>query len=202
MNIQGVQVQNRVRFMTRVALLVALSIAIRRFITPPIHGLNLGGLPLVVAGFVLGPFGGACVGALSDVLGVAFSPYSYLPFYTMTAALTGAVPALVYRALGGRPEARSVERRRGASRHQPSDPSAAERPGAPGPLPEFRTVSIAIAFGQLLTKGIMIPLFEHGLTGIPTLILVLKALPIQILHVPFYAVIAVPVLRVRQLWES
>lgn len=87
---------NSVSFVTRIAVLTALAVLVRRILTPQVAGLNLGGFPLVISGLLLGPIGGAYVGGLSDVIGVYLAPRgAFNPFFTLTAMLTASVPALV-----------------------------------------------------------------------------------------------------------
>lgn len=154
------------RLVTQIAVLTALSVLVRRFLTPQVSGLNLGGFPLVLSGLVLGPAGGAYVGALSDVVGAYLVPHGeFNPVFTLTAMLTAAVPALVLRAWG-----------------EPRVPR-------PGPL------LVAILAGQLTTKAMIIPLYHQLLTGVPWWIDATKGLVVQLAHGPLYAFLAVQILR-------
>lgn len=154
------------RFLTQIAVLTALSVLIRRFLTPQVSGLNLGGFPLVLSGLMLGPTGGAYVGALSDVVGAYLVPHGeFNPIYTVTAMLTAAVPALVLRASG--------------------------EPRVPRPAP----LLLAILTGQLITKVMILPLYHQILTGVPWWIDATKGLVVQLAHGPLYAFLAIQILR-------
>lgn len=152
--------------LAQIAILTALSVIVRRFLTPQVTGLNLGGFPLIVSGLVLGPMGGAYVGGLSDILGAALAPHgAFDPVYMLTAVLTAAVPALVLRSLGA-----------------PRTPS-------------LGALMLAITVGQGLTKGLIQPFYRQMLTGIPWWIDASHGLLVQILHIPLYAWLAAQVLR-------
>ncbi|MBM3461612.1 MAG: folate family ECF transporter S component [Armatimonadetes bacterium] len=160
----------RTLFITQVALMVALAVVVRRLATPQVPMLNLGGLPIILAGLILGPLAGACTGAISDVLGyffVAVGPYH--PAFTLTAALTGALPPLILRGLPGR--AASV-----------ADESVAR-------------LAVAIFIGQTITKVGMKPFIMHELFGWSIWLTAKVNLVVQLVHAPLYAVVARPLLR-------
>jgi ECF transporter S component (folate family) len=91
------------RKLVMMALLIALAILLRRILSLPftlggIHFgmVSFGGFPIILAGLLFGPLEGAIVGAVSDVLGFPFMPKGpYIPYFTVTAALTGMIPALI-----------------------------------------------------------------------------------------------------------
>ena len=154
------------RFTAQVGLLVSLSVVIRRVITPQISGLNLGGLPLLLSGLLLGWRGGAAVGALSDFLGSMLAgTHAYLPYYSVTAALTGALPPLLLSR--GRPLQRT---------------------------PSWVSLLAAIATTQLLTKVVLIAPFDAWLMHTPLALEVGKKLSVQLLHIPLYTVALRPLL--------
>jgi len=76
----------------------------------PIAGINglkvtFSFLPIMLAGFVFSPGAGALVGGLTDILGylIKFHAYGpYFPGFTLTMALSGALPVLIYKLLGGK----------------------------------------------------------------------------------------------------
>jgi ECF transporter S component (folate family) len=59
--------------------------------------IGLGHLPILLAGILLGPFWGAAVGALSDVVGFMVSPLGgfFIPGITISAALWGFIPGII-----------------------------------------------------------------------------------------------------------
>jgi len=160
---------SRTRFLTHVGVLVAVAVVVRRVVTPQIPGLNLGGLPIVIAGLLLGPLGGAYVGAISDVVGYCVAPPGpFHPFYTVTAALTGALPPLLLRVAPRRAQADEMS---------------------------FERLLFAVLITQVLTKCVMIPLFNEWLLGIPTHVTAARNIIVQVVHAPLYAVAAQAVLR-------
>lgn len=97
----------RSRAISVTGLLMALSVILSRFASlrlaiGGIEGIRIGigGLPNMIAGIVLGPWYGFAAGALSDILGMAISPMgAYMPHFTLTSALFGAIPGMVLRLL-------------------------------------------------------------------------------------------------------
>jgi len=63
--------------------------------------IGLGDLPILLAGILLGPFWGAAVGAVSDVLGFIIAPLGdfFIPGITLSAALWGFIPGIIVRVL-------------------------------------------------------------------------------------------------------
>lgn len=154
------------RRVAQIAVFAALSVVVRRFLTPPISGLNLGGFPLVMSGLVIGPVSGAWVGAISDLVGAQLAPHgSYDPVYTCTAMLTAAVPALMLRGM------RETW------------------------VPRLPSLMASMFVGQVLTKCAIIPLYQQYLTGVPFALAAAKAFGVQLLHVPIYAILAQQILR-------
>ncbi len=92
-------------------LLVGLSVVLTRIgsIRIAIAGvegvrIGFGGLPIILAGVMFGPTAGALVGAVGDVVGYFVNPLgAYMPHFTLTSALTGAIPAWVLMLLGKEP---------------------------------------------------------------------------------------------------
>ncbi len=156
--------------LTRMAMFVALTLAIQMVPVPPVAGglLRFSALPLILAGFLLGPRSGFWVGVVSDLLEFLVVPKSkmYFPGFTLTQGLTAALPALVV----GR-----------------------------GPA-SFSRFLVGIAAGQGLTKLVLVPVFLLILAPVPNLLaawgtLVATAFLVQAVHVPFYAWISVAVVR-------
>ncbi len=88
-------------------VLIALSIALTRLMSAnliiagvPAVRLGMGFVPIMIAGVVLGPYYGMAVGAMADLLGfVMFPTGAYFPPITLTSALVGLLPHLVFRML-------------------------------------------------------------------------------------------------------
>ena len=75
------------KLIVNMAMLIALSIILKRFMTIPlpIGILNFGGFPIIFAGFFLGPYAGAITGILSDITGyIAFPRGPYIPIFTIS----------------------------------------------------------------------------------------------------------------------
>ena len=96
-----------VLFIIRAGLLVAASVILTRWlgVTVSLAGvgalrLAFGDIPIILAGLILGPLGGGLVGATGDLPGFALNPMggAYFPGFTLTAALTGVLPALSIKA--------------------------------------------------------------------------------------------------------
>ncbi len=86
------------------ALFVAINIILTRFLSfyMPIFGANtirvgFGHVPIILSGVLFGPIAGAMVGAVSDFSGtLLFSPFPYFPGFSLTAALTGFIPGVLF----------------------------------------------------------------------------------------------------------
>ncbi len=89
------------RSMVQCALLIAISIVLTHMLTisTPILRINLGGVPILLAGIVFGPVGGAVVGALADLIGGTLAGYSINPMITVGTSLTGFIMGLCYHYL-------------------------------------------------------------------------------------------------------
>ncbi len=156
--------------LTRMAMFVALTLAMQMVPVPPVAGglLRFTALPLILSGLLLGPRSGFWVGVVSDLLEFLVVPKSkmYFPGFTLTQGLTAALPALV------------VGQGRAA----------------------YGRYLVGIAVGQGLTKLVLVPIFLLVLAPVPNLLvawgtLVTTAMLVQVVHVPFYAWIAVAVVR-------
>ena len=90
------------RELVYLSLLVSLNIVLTRvasirIVIGGIDGLRIGfgGFPIILAGILFGPMAGGIVGALGDVIGYYINPMGpYMPYFTISAALTGVLPAL------------------------------------------------------------------------------------------------------------
>jgi riboflavin transporter len=88
------------RTLILLALFTAMAILFRRILNIhfPIGIISFAGFPIVLAGLLFGPAAGGLVGAVSDILGYPLFPAGpYSPFFTITAALTGIIPALLFK---------------------------------------------------------------------------------------------------------
>ncbi len=95
------------RFTTRqmvyMALLITLNIILTRMasihiVFGGVEGVRVGfgGLPVILAGVMLGPIAGGLVGALGDILGYFVNPIgAFMPHFALTAALRGIIPGLL-----------------------------------------------------------------------------------------------------------
>lgn len=96
------------RTIATIGLMVALTVVLTRFASIRIsvggtEGIRIGfgAFPTILAGLMMGPLAGAAVGALGDVIGFIISPMGpYIPHFTVTAALTGFLPPLLWRLFG------------------------------------------------------------------------------------------------------
>ena len=149
------------RSTAQAGLLVALCLVIRRQLTPQVPFLNLGGLPLLLSGLLLGARGGAAVGAVSDVLGFLISsPGPYHPFYTLTATLTAALPPLLLN------RGRALDR-----------------------VPTWIALLAAVSTTQVLTKVLLIPTLQAHLSATSWQPLAKLSAGVQVVHIPAYTVI-------------
>ncbi len=91
------------RMLTRMALLIALTIILERIFSIRINfgvaegiRLGFGSLPVVFTGIFMGPLAGGLVGALADLVGYFINPMGpYMPHFTLTMALRGIIPGLI-----------------------------------------------------------------------------------------------------------
>ncbi len=158
------------------ALFVALTVAVHSArIQTPITTISFKGLPIILSGLFLGAPMGFAVGTVADI--VAFivrpSPFPFNPLFTLTSALTGAIPAIMMKVLKDEGEFK------------------------------FWKVLVSIAVGQFITTVTLVPIFrvliyklfaQGGEAPIFT-ILFTKALIKQAIHVPVYSLITVAVYK-------
>ena len=88
-----------IRIIVFLGLLTALSIVLTRLLSVTLTGylrVSLGNLPIILAGVWFGPFAGAVVGAVADIVGaITLSPFGWSPWITPGAVLTGLIPGLI-----------------------------------------------------------------------------------------------------------
>ena len=91
--------------LVKAGLLAALSIVFTRvfsFMIPlaglPALRIGFGTLPITISGILFGPLVGGLVGMVSDLVGFMINPMggSYFPGFTLSAALEGIIPGLLF----------------------------------------------------------------------------------------------------------
>lgn len=85
--------------MVNAAFLIAISIVLTRLlsITTPFFRIGFGSIPIMIAGIVLGPKYGFVVGGIADIVGFIMNPMgSFMPGFTLTSAMTGAIPGWIW----------------------------------------------------------------------------------------------------------
>ncbi len=96
---------SKTRVITLSALFSAISIVLTRYfaIIVPLGGfpslsIELGGIPIVMGGIILGPFAGGIIGAISDLIGFLVNDRggAYHFGFTLNAILTGAIPGALF----------------------------------------------------------------------------------------------------------
>lgn len=92
--------------LVKASLLAGLSIIFTRvfsFMIPlaglPALRIGFGGLPIMISGMLFGPLVGGTVGVVADLIGFLLNPMggTYFPGFTISAALTGVIPGLIYK---------------------------------------------------------------------------------------------------------
>ena len=157
-----------IRGMVYLAFFIALGVILTRFasIRLTVMGIEsirigLGGFPLIFAGLLFGPVAGGIVGALTDIIGFIMSPMGgYMPHFTLTAALTGILPALFLQ----------IIRR-------------TEKPG-------FSSLLLAILGGEIITALVLVPYFQHILFAFPYQLIIPPRLITVAVEVPLYSLLA------------
>lgn len=149
------------------AMFIALSVVLN---TLRIGSISFGGFPIIYGGMALGPVLGFIIGLVSDLLGFLVRPSSngFNLAFTLTSALTGAIPILVIRMLGAEKEGKN----------------------------NFIKVLIAILIGQTITSVLLVPYFMKLFYGFNFIERVLRALSKQIWSIPLYAFVFVATWKV------
>lgn len=86
-------------FITLAAIFIAMEIVFSRFLSfhPWNMKIGLAFFPVMMAGYMLGPVGGAAVGLISDIIGATLFPSgAFFPGFTATATLTGLIFGLCF----------------------------------------------------------------------------------------------------------
>lgn len=155
------------RTLSYLAMFVALSVVLNTLRVGPI---SFGGFPIIYGGLALGPVYGFIIGLVSDLLGFLVRPSGngFNLAFTLTSALTGAIPVLVLRLFGNDP----------TNKHN------------------FVKVLIGIFVGQTITSVIMVPYFMKLFYGFNFWERLIKAFSKQIWSIPLYAFIFVSTWKV------
>lgn len=143
---------------TYMSIFIALSVMINSL---RIGSVSFGGFPIIFSGYLLGPISGFIVGALSDLLGFLIRPsaFAFNPLFTLTSALTGALPIIVNKIL---------------KENYPNF--------------SFIKILTGIFIGQIITSVILVPIFSTLLYGQNTFwVLATNAFIKQIVSIPIYA---------------
>lgn len=164
------------RYLALSAVMAALSVVLTRFasVRVAIAGvegvrLGLGALPNMLAGVIIGPLYGALSGAVSDIIGFALSPLGggYMPHFTLTAALAGAIPGFVYRTIDRR-RAKGITRTR---------------------VPSLRLIILSVGVSGLLVSLGLTPYFLNTVFGLPYEALIPARAAAVAIEVPVYSIL-------------
>lgn len=149
------------------SMFIALSVILN---TLRVGSISFGGFPIIYSGMALGPVYGFIVGLVSDLLGFLVRPSSnaFNLAFTLTSALTGAIPVIVLKLIGKEKEGKT----------------------------NFVKVLIAILVGQTITSVILVPYFMKLFYGFNFIERFIKALSKQIWSIPLYAFVFVATWKV------
>ncbi len=165
------------QMLTRMALLIALTIILERILSVRItlggvEGIRLGfgSLPVIFTGIFMGPLAGGLVGAIADMIGYFINPMGpYMPHFTLTAALRGIIPGLIiFLASRGRREV--------------------------GILPLF----IAVSAMFIIVNVLLVPYFVETLFGYMRVLTVPPKIVEAVFCIPAYTVILFTLGRVME----
>ncbi|HPZ07209.1 MAG TPA: folate family ECF transporter S component [Candidatus Eremiobacteraeota bacterium] len=164
---------NNTRRTIYLGLFIGITIILTRYLNIHITFLTFNGFPIILSGIIFGPLSGAIVGAMSDILGYMLNSFGkpYHPGFTLTAALTGFIPALFLISFQKKNK-----------------------------IPPFWYLTLAILTGQFITKIILIPYFYSHLMGEGIIFIkILEEFFSQLIHIPLYAFLINKILRVYYL---
>jgi len=153
-------------------LLLAASIVLTRvlsfrFAIGGIEGIRigLGGLPLVMAGVLMGPVTGGVVGIISDVTGYFINPMGpYMPHFTLTSALNGIIPGLLLL----KKEKETIT---------------------------LKQLAPVVAITRLIASTILVPYFLYLLFHLPLMVTLPPKVVSLVIEVPFYTLFLHQILK-------
>ena len=156
------------QMLVRMSLLIALNIVFERYLSlripfAGVEGLRIGfgSVPVIFAGLFMGPLAGGLVGAVGDLVGFFIGgPMDLICHFTLTAALRGIIPGLVFMIAGrGRREV--------------------------GIFPLFLSVSLVFVLVNIL----LVPYFIETLFGTFRAVTVPSKIVEAVVSIPVYTVI-------------
>lgn len=184
-----------VRQLVYMSFLIALAVLLRRILNLhlPSGILSFGGFPIILSGLLFGPVSGAIVGGVSDILGYPlFSQGPYLPHFTITAALTGAIPVFIVKLINPVRSVSSVS-------DEPAEMQTSNGANKKNTnVPSFWLLTLAIFIGQVITTTILVSYFLQIFFGIPFWVRAPINLVTQIIHAPLYAFLSRYILKIYQ----
>lgn len=149
----------------QMSLFIAIGVVIN---TMRVGFLSFGGLPILLSGYVFGPLGGFIIGGVTDLVAFLVRPSSngFNLAFTLTSALTGAIPVMVTNLLGGK-------------KHF-----------------TFWHVLAGVFVGQFITSVVMVPFFMTFFVGVaPAKAQFYRAIVKQTLSAPVYAFLVLSILE-------
>lgn len=161
--------------LTTTALLSALSVILTRFgsFRVPMGGaegirIGFGSLPNVLAGMIFGPIYGGVSAGVADIVGMIVSPMgAFMPQFTLTAVLGGAIPGLMFRIFKQNPR---------------------KEPG-------LFWLGLCIATGTVLISCGLTPYFIHTLFGLDFKTIIVPRILTAIFEIPIYAIVAKTIMK-------
>lgn len=151
--------KNRLRIMTSVAMLTALSVIVERFLpivnTDTVR-ISLGNIPIVISSIFFGPVAGMLCGAISDLLGCLLSGYPPYPVLMLAPVMTGFIPGFAFVHFGKK-----------------------MNNGMPGLL----FLAVVMTFTGIVSSVIITTLGLNLLYGTPVTVLLYQRVPVSLLSI-------------------
>lgn len=151
--------KNRLRIMTSVAMLTALSVIVERFLpivnTDTVR-ISLGNVPIVIASIFFGPIAGMLCGAISDLLGCLLSGYPPYPVLMLAPIMTGFIPGFASLLFGKKIK---------------------------GGMSNILFLAVVMTFTGIVSSVIITTLGLHLLYGTPVMVLLYQRVPVSFLSI-------------------